>query len=527
MSRTKRAVYGSATTALQYALQVLMQFALAPMVLQHAGPSAWGAFTVIMQAISYLGFLDLGFNLALERYLANACGLDDQRRRFNLLMSTGRTFLLGVNVTWAVLVAIVAWKIDWILGLDAKVAVDTVVVNDARLGLLMLAAWGALRTPLVLAGTALVALQNMAAYNLICTAANLIRLAGSLFLVWRGWGLVGLMSGNIIAEVFEKLFCFLLLRSRFPEIELRWGITDNLLFKEMLNFGSHAMVVSVGMRMMFYSDNLVVGRVISLAAASTYYSTLMPAQQAWSAISRVVYNSLPAINELYGQSAFARLREVFIRIHRYNLLMVLPLAAGIVLLNHDVIRVWLKDHAEAQYGGEWMSVSLALIAVAITTGAVSYVFVMATGRIREVSYVYLVVGGLKVVVSVGMAYWVGHGIASAVSARLGAVTMTTAVATAIMFFYINGRAQREMGLGWGKFMKESVAPAVAATVLGLPVLWILREQWHPDNLVTLGGVIGVYLLAQGGISFWALRSEDRHLVLQQAGAVLGWGRKTA
>ncbi len=526
MSRTKKALHGTLASFVQYALQVLLQFLLAPMVLQHAGQNAWGAYAVIIQAITYLGFLDLGFNMALDRYLANASGLDDHHKRFNLLLTTGRSFLLGTNLIWAFCATLLALNIGRLLSLHPEVGADAVVMTDAEIGVFMLALWAAVRTPIVLAGATLIALQELAAYNIICTVANFIRLGGALLLVSEGYGLVGLMGGHLSAEVFEKLVCYAYLRRKHPEVRPWWGIPDRAVFMEMLKFGSHAMVINVGMRLMFYSDNLVVGVVISAAAASIYYSTLMPAQQAWSTLCRMISNSLPAVNELYGRSAFAQLRTVFLKIHRYNLLLAIPLAAGIELLNHDVLRIWLKDHAEQQYGGELMTLSLAVIAVMITAGSVNFIFVMATGRIRQISYLYLLVGGIKLVLSIVVAKWLGlRGLFGL--GGLGAVTAMTALATAVTFINMQIQAQRELGLTWGEFLRESVWPAMGRTIVGLPVLWFLVYRWPPTTLFELAWTIASYAAIQGGISFWALEAQDRQLIIQQAGQVLHWPRKAA
>jgi O-antigen/teichoic acid export membrane protein len=261
----------------------------------------------------------------------------------------------------------------------------------------------------------------------------------------------------------------------------------------------------------------VVGVVISAAAASTYYSTLMPAQQAWSTLCRMIANSLPAVNEMYGRSAFGRLKEIFIKIHRYNFLLAIPLAAGIVLLNHDVIRIWLKDHAEQQYGGELMTLSLAVIAVMITAGSVNFIFILATGRIRQISFLYLMVGGAKLVISAMLAKWLG----------LGAVTAATAVATMVTFISMQTRAQSELGVGWAAFLQEGFWPALLPSLFGAALLWVMHIYFRPENMLQLLLFVGVYLPIQGAISIWAVKREDRRLVWQQLGAVFGWPKRMA
>ncbi len=63
MSGTSRAIKGAVTSFLQYGLQIVLQIALAPLVLRAAGQETLGAYVSLMQAIGYLALVDFGFTV--------------------------------------------------------------------------------------------------------------------------------------------------------------------------------------------------------------------------------------------------------------------------------------------------------------------------------------------------------------------------------------------------------------------------------------------------------------------------------
>ena len=80
---------------------------------------------------------------------------------------------------------------------------NAVVITDARVGLVLMAAWAMVRTPFVVNTMSIVALQDMGMRNLIGTAAMIVRLGLSVLLVWKGLGLTGLMIAFVSGEVCD------------------------------------------------------------------------------------------------------------------------------------------------------------------------------------------------------------------------------------------------------------------------------------------------------------------------------------
>ena len=466
--RTERAVKGTLAAFLQYGTQILLQLCLAPFVLRMAGQESLGAYALLMQAVAYLAMTDLGFSVTLYRYLAQANGYDDGGERFLNVMSTARTFLLGSNVLFAALTLLLCIKVDVYFSLTPHVAAQ------ARMGLTLLALWSVVRTPWTMYGIGLNATQNLVAANLIGIIGNAGRLIFSLGLLLAGAGLTGLILANVLAEVLATALSTLKFRSIFSLNRLSWSFPDKALLREMLGFSGHAFLINLAWRLVYNTDNIVVGSLYGAAAVSVYYSTQMPTTIGFSILNRVSDNFAPAINELYARNDAAKIRETFLWLQRINLLLVLLLGGGLLLLNGRLVTLWV---GAGQYVGDSMTAALAAFALLITVSHVGNVFTFASGKIRVYSRVVLLEGVCNLGLSIMLGKYLG----------LPGVMWGTVITHLPITVYLLVVPMRGMNIGLTEYLRSCVFPALLPVTVGCAAA-LLSGKLLPD---------------QGWFTFWA------------------------
>jgi O-antigen/teichoic acid export membrane protein len=372
VTRTGRAVAGALSSYFQFALLIVMQFFLAPYVLKYAGQETLGAYSILGQAVGYLGLLDLGFAATFNRYLGRATGLPDADLQFDRVLITGKTFLSLVNLVAGAGCFILAIFIGPLLQLSPTVA------GDARLGLSLLGTWTILRTPLTVAATALIAQQQLAYRNLVATLAQSWRLVGSLLLTSMGYGLLGLMVAAVTAEILDAVLCRVRFRRQNPGAGKSWGIPDRALFREMLGFGRNALIINLAVRLIYSSDHLVVGYLYGAVASSLYYVSQMPAILGQQAIMRLSDAASPGVTQLFGQDKRDSLVEVFLRLHRLTLLLATGFAIGLITLNQPFVALWVGPQ---QFAGHAMNIWAAIFSLMVCTSHVNGAFLLARGSI--------------------------------------------------------------------------------------------------------------------------------------------------
>jgi O-antigen/teichoic acid export membrane protein len=499
-SRAARAAAGTVTGAAQYLVQLVGMLILTPVILRFAGREVLGAYAAIAQAIGYLALLDFGFSVVTARYLAQAAGAEDDWRRFGHVLSLSRTAILLSNLLFALCCVPLALWAGPLFSLSAG------VTEQARTGLLVLAAWGLVRTPVMAFHGALVATQDIAATNAIFMVGTAVRLAGSLALVVAGQGLVGVLVANIIGEASTFGAQALLFRRRYPQVRLSWGVPNGPLFREMLGLSGQALLINIAVRLVFYTDNLVVGYLFGAVASGVYYTTQQPAFAGCNIIWKVADSSGPALNELVARGRLDRVRAAYCAVLRLSLIGGLALALGLVAFNRAVIGVWVGAE---QYAGGLMTASLAAFAVLQVINHLNGGVLLAFGEIRWLSLTALPAG----LANLGLSLWLGR--------RFGLqwVMVASVLVDLPGFPYFFHRCLKRLDLPVGELFARSIRPAMLACgpcLLLAGVLAGIRPELAPAPLALLI-VLFLALLAFGSWTM-GLLGEERAMAV-------GWWQK--
>lgn len=505
-TRTSRAISGTITSFLQYALIIMLQFALAPVVLHAAGQEVLGAYSFLLQMLTWAALTDLGFGVAISRSLAQAHGLEDGRKRFRAVFTTGRTFYLGSNIVFSLVIVVLAYNIHSLLSMSAHVE------SQARTSLLLLSAWVAIRICVSLYDQALIATQNLAAVNIIVAVGNVLKLVMSLVLTKLGAGLIGLMMANIVAEALTFAIERWWYRRLFPEDRFHWGVPDHTLFREMLSFGLTYMVMVVASRLSACTDSIIVGYLSGAAAVSIYYTSQVPGATLYQLIWKLTDNAGPAVNELYAKQASAQLKSAYIRLLRYSLLLVFPLSIGLVALNRQAITLWVGP---AQYGGDLLTIGLAVFAFTQVITHLNAITLVAYGDVRVMSILSLVTGIAKVI----LAFWLGRRIG------LAGVMLGNTLSDIPSCVYFCIRVWRLLGLSAGDAWWLGIFPSVKASVLTGVVLAI--TLMHPPAAHRGPFVLWTaILLAAWIIGVWAagITRDERRWARDLVWRAFGRGR---
>ncbi|ACU90632.1 lipopolysaccharide biosynthesis protein [Desulfomicrobium baculatum] len=485
-NRTERAVKGALVSFLQYGTQMVLQLFLAPLVLRIAGQETLGAYALLMQVLGYLAMLDLGISVSLNVFMARATGCDDSGKRLVAVLSTARTFLCISNA----LIASIIFLFSTRLGIFFSSTQQT--VESIQYGMLILATWQALKSPWSVFGIGLSATQNLATSGVIGIIGNAGRLIFSLGFLFLGMGLAGLILGHVLAEALNFTLSSWQFRKTYPSLKPRWGISDRVLLKEMLSFGLQSMLINIAWRLVYLTDNIVVGYLFGAAAVSVYYSTQMPTTIAFNIVNRIHDNASPALNEISARGEARKLRDSFLKLHRYSLLFALPLAGGIYLLNQKFVTLWVGS---GQYAGDTMTTALAAFVLLTTINHLSFIFFISSGRIL----LFGIIGVLEGLTNLGLSIWLGKIIG--LEGVMLASVIANIPATALVLYI----SMRRLGIGVLEYLRlcvfRSIVPATVGYLLAYMVGILLpSEGWFTfiaqgTTMVTVcGGVTYLFCL---------------------------------
>lgn len=495
MSRFSRAFYGTVTSFFQYAVQIGLQLLLAPLLLNKAGQETLGAYAAISQAVIYLGLLDLGFSFSLSRFAEQAYGYSDSRSRMRDVLTAGRSILIVSGFIFAFFTVLLSFSIGTLLNLSPTIE------RQAATALQLLAIWIVVRSPIKIYGISLIAVQDLSIRNIIRSISSVLRLMLSILLVWMGMGLVGLMISTIIAEGVDMLLCWLRFGKKHSIFHIGWKLPDHDLFIEISKFTFPVLLMTLATRLIYYTDNLVAGIIFGAAAASIYYSTQMPSLVTWNLISRITDSATPAMNELYAREQLERLQSAFVRLYRYILMIALPIAIAIMLLNERVIAIWVSP---SQYAGNKMTLALAIFVVLVPLSHLQESILVLNGNIKIYSSIRILEGIGNLLLSFLLAKLMG----------LEGIMWATVVMSIPAFIYSQGKSSGFLELSMKDMVRKSILPIAGVAFLSgiflFFMLIVFGKSRSISMLVFVGGMYAaIYLLL---LWYLGLTISDRKLL---------------
>lgn len=492
--RTNKAYKGALASLLQYGIFIILQIFLAPFVLRIAGQEVLGAYSIIMQIVGYGILLDLGFSVALGRYLSRAYGYENRQHEFVEVLTIGQIILFLTNLIFAVIILLVAFWIE-----DLIVASDF-IHSQARIGLYLLAFWTLVKTPLVLYNHGLNATQNVAKANIAGIFGNISRLVLSIALVWGGFGLIGLVAANIVSEFLTFQLQRNYFNKLYPTYLFGWRITNKKLLEKMMSFGFRYWGVNISVAIFLGSDSIIVGNLYGASAASVFYTTKMPAFLLMQFVFKLSDSAAPAVHELFAKKDFQVLRLAYLKIVRYSLLTGVPLALGILGFNREIIALWV---GKSQFAGAIMTTALSVFVLSQVLNHINALVVLASGDMRQWSTFSI---GISVF-SIGLAYWFG-----------GAFGMQW-VMVAIAFmdlpyaFFLFIRSLKVLNLPFHRLWLDAIKPSLLACV-PLFILVAYLELMDPINsfinlIIFLLIFLGIWAV---GLILVGLNSEEKKVL---------------
>lgn len=497
-TRTRRILSGTVAGVVQQVVTIAMQIALVPLIIDRAGPETVGAYTILMQLIGWGAITNLGLGVTAWRFMAEAHGVADGGVRFATILRTTRFMYWITNAAFAAFVLAAGVATTFLVSLPPDLAAQL------RGAAAVYAAWSIARTPLTLYGDALYATQNVALASMTTTLGVLLRLAGSILLVWAGFGLVGLTVAAVLSEFLAGLANYVLFVRLHPEIGTVTAGRDGALMKRMLTFGSTFLINTVSSQLATNTSGLVFGTLFGAGAVSVAYTSQMPASVLGQTIWKLSHSAGPAVTQLHAQADRAGLRRTYLTLLRTCLACGLPLAVGLLAFSRAAITLWVGAD---QYAGDVFTLAVAVSTAIEIVLHLHLVFFIAQGEVRGFGIATLIANLLKIAVWLAAGRTIGLG---------GMMVVAMAIQGPILA-YTSTRVHHMLGVTSGEVIRESllrplVIAACCAAFIGIATTaWPLPHDW--PSLVGWAVAYGALWAAL----CWGVGCTGRERVLIQAG----------
>jgi len=477
---------------LSFATNIVVSFLVVPLLVHRLGNSAYGVWGLIGQLIEYSFLLDFGIRIAVTRYVARHLALD-QQHEINKVITTGLVFNI-IPLSFSLLGGgVLAYVLPHFFPIPEG------LVAPARWSVVIVAIGIAASFP---GSLFLGCVAASSRYDLLGIRRSLPVLV-RVFLLWyfldHGYGLVAVATISTLTVCLGYGLDYVFTRRQFPHLSVRREHFDLSLLRTLLNFSVYAFISSIAWRLLFMTDNIVVGFALGPVAVTFYAVGMNLAGTLRESVGNITALYAPLAYQMDALDEKESLRRLFISGSRIALVYVLAGITTLVIVGRPFLGLWMGSAFVDSSGPILilLSVEAGFFALSFTSTQVLY----AMNRPRVYAWLSLSDAAVNFALSATLVGWVG-----AVGVAWGTVIPACLVEAIIMPVYTAALLRvSPLHFYWSAVLR----PLLAATPYGL-WLWFCLQHGLIRGYASLALAVcsGLVLYALLAWSF-GLDGEER------------------
>jgi O-antigen/teichoic acid export membrane protein len=307
---------------------------MAPYLISKLGEDGYGVWSLIFVVAGYFTFLDFGFRSAVVNFTARALA-EQNIERINALLSTGLAYSLAIMLGLLVTVGFLTPWSPGLLGIDAKFS------GQFPLLFFLVSAGFAVSFPFTIVSGCIEGFQHYASLRRLQTGVLGLRTIAYFLVLWMGGGLLALVFCTVSSFLALITGYALILRSVFPQLQLRRGLIRKDVLKDMLQFGIHTNTNTVATLLLEQTPPVLISRSLSDESVGYFTLPLRIAQIPLNMIRSVADMLTPLAAEYTVRKEYAALARIAVLSNRYSFVLYAPVALLLLAWGTDIVHLWL------------------------------------------------------------------------------------------------------------------------------------------------------------------------------------------
>jgi O-antigen/teichoic acid export membrane protein len=330
---------------------ILSGFVVPRLIDQRLGQEILGIWDFAWSLISHFALVQAGVTGSINRYVAQFRAQDDIDS-LNRAVSSVAGVLRVMGALVLVLTVVCVWAMPSILrqSLSGHLA-------EARWVVLLLGTSLAIQVSASVYGGVLTGCHRWDWHNAMYALTYTIMLAGMVFSIFSGYGIVGLALVNLIGESFGRITRVVLAYRVCPGLQIRRNHMHWKTAREMMGFGGKMFVRDSATLLLGQTTSLLILSYAGPAALALFSRPTALVRTMGSFISKYANVLTPTASSLHSAGDSLEVRMLAIKSTRYNLFLCLPPMIFLALTGGDLIALWM--------GAKYANASL----VAVLVGA--------------------------------------------------------------------------------------------------------------------------------------------------------------
>jgi O-antigen/teichoic acid export membrane protein len=323
---------------LRCVLVMPIQFFLTPLILVKIGAAGYGTWAVFRAVNGMTSLADLGLVATLSKFVAEYYATRDYVS-LNRLLNTGLVLfgilsLLVSGVLWAGTSVLVRFLFRG-TSVDAR---DLTILF--RLFLTVVAA----NILVLLFASVTSGLQRLDVTNSMGAFNTVVASALDAVLLLRGWGLRGLVYGQIVAALFTLLGYLVLVRWFLPQARFIPSSANLAEAKRIFSFSLRLYFTQAAVVVHNNIEKLLLASLVGVPAAGWYDIANDVALKIRGAVGIILSPVMTAASELGALKDDRRLVELYYRSHKYLAFVGAPVVCYMAMVSGRFVSLWIGPH---------------------------------------------------------------------------------------------------------------------------------------------------------------------------------------
>jgi O-antigen/teichoic acid export membrane protein len=462
-------------------------------------PSAFGAWSLVLQLGAYVSYLDFGIQTAVARFVAHANERTDSNHRDRIVSTSLAILSISGVLAWCGALLVSAF----LPHLFKQLPPD--LLNEVRIAVLLVAGSLAVGLPASVFIGIFVGIQRNAIPAAIIGVSKLLSAVLVVLIVRHGGGLIQMAAAVAVMNLLSYALQYYGSSRVAPDVHISWRLVDRSAARELANYCLSLTVWSMGLLLVTGLDLSIVGyyrfnEVAYYAIAATVVTFLGGFYNA------IMSPLMPAAAVLHARGDSRELGNMVMVTTRYGMLLLLAAGLPLIVSAHLILRVWVGgDYASHTTSIVQILVAATIIRLCVTPYTVAMI---GSGEQRLIILTPILEGVSNLVCSLVAGYFLG-----ALGVALG--TLIGAIVGVLGMLFYNMRRTTAIQLTRLEYIKNSlfrpvlcVAPliilsSIDATGIAVPIL-------ATHALQIAAGCTTIFM-------FWmvGLRPQERHALVNK------------
>jgi len=446
----------------RYFFLAVIGFFLSPFLVHTLGDGRYGIWVLVGSLTGYLGLFDLGVRTSVVKYVAQYRALNDDTN-LNRLINTA-LFLFSLCSIAIILISIaLAFFVPFIFKIPAQ------YVREAQWIVPFIGINIALS---LISGVFQGTLSGFQRYDILSGSTigvSILRTTLLVVVLKTGFGLIGMALVEVASTTTMLFVSLFFSKKQHPALQFSTSFINKQTMKTVYSYSIYIFIMMISLRIIFYTDNIVIGAFVSASAITYYAIGSMLVGQLKDLISSMTNVFNPAASELGAQNQDGKVQNLLIKGTKFSLYLVLPIGLGFIIFGKPFITLWMGEKYQISARVLTILMIPQFLALAQLTSAS---ILNGLGKHKYIAFTAFA----EAAANLGLSIWLVryYGI-------IGVAIGTAIPLLLTQIFFLPVYTCHVLKLPLLKYLRDAFLPPIIIALPYTALLFLLRSMFYPDS----------------------------------------------